>query len=182
MLSFSGQVGEWLKPPDCKSGPFGVRWFESNPAHHITCVRFISGGVAEWLKAAVLKTAVPLGTVGSNPTPSANIFHLYFGVCIVSIRDHLQGPARFIGIRAKDGTTLVESGDGFVRYRKGIVYDDRGYHPIADGAHALWYCAPSGFEFPVPLDDTGDADFLVEYPKAITLMRYIRHHLGRLAD
>ncbi len=29
------------------------------------------GGVAEWLKAAVLKTAVPQGTVGSNPTPSA---------------------------------------------------------------------------------------------------------------
>ena len=30
-----------------------------------------TGGVAEWLKAAVLKTAVPQGTVGSNPTPSA---------------------------------------------------------------------------------------------------------------
>jgi hypothetical protein len=29
------------------------------------------GGMAEWLKAAVLKTAVPSGTVGSNPTPSA---------------------------------------------------------------------------------------------------------------
>jgi pimeloyl-ACP methyl ester carboxylesterase len=27
--------------------------------------------VAEWFKAAVLKTAVPQGTVGSNPTPSA---------------------------------------------------------------------------------------------------------------
>ena len=29
------------------------------------------GGVAEWFKAAVLKTAVLQGTVGSNPTPSA---------------------------------------------------------------------------------------------------------------
>ena len=29
------------------------------------------GGVAERFKAAVLKTAVPRGTVGSNPTPSA---------------------------------------------------------------------------------------------------------------
>ena len=28
--------------------------------------------MAEWFKAAVLKTAVPQGTVGSNPTPSAN--------------------------------------------------------------------------------------------------------------
>ncbi len=31
----------------------------------------IGGGVAEWFKAAVLKTAVLQGTVGSNPTPSA---------------------------------------------------------------------------------------------------------------
>ena len=29
------------------------------------------GGMAEWLKAAVLKTAVSQDTVGSNPTPSA---------------------------------------------------------------------------------------------------------------
>ena len=31
----------------------------------------ICGGVAEWTKAAVLKTANPSGFVGSNPTPSA---------------------------------------------------------------------------------------------------------------
>ncbi len=30
------------------------------------------GGVAEWLKAAVLKTANPQGFVGSNPTASAS--------------------------------------------------------------------------------------------------------------
>ena len=30
--------------------------------------------MAEWFKAAVLKTAVPRGTVGSNPTPSARKF------------------------------------------------------------------------------------------------------------
>ncbi len=29
------------------------------------------GGVAEWPMAAVLKTVVPKGTVGSNPTSSA---------------------------------------------------------------------------------------------------------------
>lgn len=28
------------------------------------------GGVVEWLMALVLKTSVPKGTVGSNPTPS----------------------------------------------------------------------------------------------------------------
>ena len=32
---------------------------------------YICGGVAEWTKAAVLKTANPSGFVGSNPTPSA---------------------------------------------------------------------------------------------------------------
>ena len=35
-------------------------------------LRYLRGGVAEWFKAAVLKTAVLKGTVGSNPTPSAN--------------------------------------------------------------------------------------------------------------
>ena len=30
-----------------------------------------SGGVAEWLKATVLKTVEPQGSVGSNPTASA---------------------------------------------------------------------------------------------------------------
>ena len=36
----------------------------------------LSGGVAEWLKAAVLKTVVPQGTVGSNPTSSAINFSM----------------------------------------------------------------------------------------------------------
>jgi hypothetical protein len=34
----------------------------------------LAGGMAEWFKAAVLKTVVPRGTVGSNPTPSARKF------------------------------------------------------------------------------------------------------------
>ena len=34
------------------------------------------GGLAEWTKAAVLKTAVPQGTGGSNPSPSAGCFVL----------------------------------------------------------------------------------------------------------
>ena len=41
-----------------------------------------TGGVAEWTKAAVLKTAVPFcGTGGSNPSPSA--------------KHELSGPADF---------------------------------------------------------------------------------------
>jgi hypothetical protein len=31
----------------------------------------VSGGMAEWSMAAVLKTVSPKGDVGSNPTPSA---------------------------------------------------------------------------------------------------------------
>jgi hypothetical protein len=31
------------------------------------------GGMSEWFKEAVLKTVVPKGTVGSNPTPSAMV-------------------------------------------------------------------------------------------------------------
>ena len=34
----------------------------------------VSGGMAEWFKAAVLKTVEGNTSVGSNPTPSANQF------------------------------------------------------------------------------------------------------------
>jgi hypothetical protein len=37
----------------------------------------INGGVAERLKALVLKTSVGQLTVGSNPSPSAIIINLY---------------------------------------------------------------------------------------------------------
>ena len=35
---------------------------------------FFNGGVAEWPKAAVLKTAEVKASGGSNPSPSANLF------------------------------------------------------------------------------------------------------------
>jgi hypothetical protein len=40
----------------------------------------------------------------------------------------------------------------------------------------LWYTTECGFEFPVPIADTGDGTFLNE-DKAILFMRYIRKHL-----
>ena len=43
----------------------------------------------------------------------------------------------------------------------------------------LWYKTETGFEFPVPIDDTGDGVFLVE-DKAILFMRYIRKHLASI--
>lgn len=48
----------------------------------------------------------------------------------------------------------------FVRYKKG----------------ELWYVTECGFEFPVPIDDTGDADFYAT-DKAMLFMRYIRKHV-----
>lgn len=43
-------------------------------------------------------------------------------------------------------------------------------------AGELWYKTETGFEFPVPISDTGDAVFMKE-DKAILFMRYIRKHL-----
>ena len=42
----------------------------------MVCYKKKNGGMSEWLKEAVLKTVVPKGTVGSNPTPSARKFEL----------------------------------------------------------------------------------------------------------
>lgn len=51
----------------------------------------------------------------------------------------------------------------FVKYRKG----------------ELIYMTECGFEFPVPIDDTGDGVFFAE-DKAITFMRYIRLHIENI--
>lgn len=43
----------------------------------------------------------------------------------------------------------------------------------------LWYITETGFEFPVPIDDIGNATFMAE-DKAILFMRYIRKHIEML--
>lgn len=43
-------------------------------------------------------------------------------------------------------------------------------------AGELWYKTSDGFQFPVPIDDVGDATFLAE-DKALLFMRYIRKHM-----
>lgn len=40
----------------------------------------------------------------------------------------------------------------------------------------LWYVTEDGFEFPVPLEDTGNAAFNAS-DKALLFMRWIRKHL-----
>lgn len=44
----------------------------------------------------------------------------------------------------------------------------------------LWYVTETGFEFPVPIEDCGDATFLNE-DKAMMFMRYIRKHIAAIA-
>ena len=44
----------------------------------------------------------------------------------------------------------------------------------------LWYVTECGFEFPVPIEDTGDAEFQSQ-DKAMLFMRWIRKHQEMLA-
>lgn len=43
----------------------------------------------------------------------------------------------------------------------------------------LWYVTDCGFEFPVPIDDAGEAAF-VSQDKAMLFMRWIRKHLAHI--
>lgn len=45
----------------------------------------------------------------------------------------------------------------------------------------LWYVTECGFEFPVPIADTGGAAFLAQ-DRAILFMRYIRKHSEMIAE
>lgn len=40
----------------------------------------------------------------------------------------------------------------------------------------LWYVTESGFEFPVPIDEAGEATFFAQ-DRAMLFMRYIRKHI-----
>ena len=60
------------------------------------------GGMAEWLKAAVLKTVFPKGNVGSNPTPSAKFCGAKFGeispICFINWRIRLVNLSYRMGL------------------------------------------------------------------------------------
>ena len=45
----------------------------------------------------------------------------------------------------------------------------------------MYYVTECGFEFPVPIEDIGDATFLAD-DKALLFMRYIRKHLETIAE
>lgn len=46
---------------------------------------------------------------------------------------------------------------------------------------SLWYITEDGFEFPIPIGDTGTGIFEAE-ANAITYMRWIRKHLAERAE
>jgi hypothetical protein len=60
---------------------------------------------------------------------------------------------------------LVAGTVHFVEYRKGNLWYRAGLH--IDGC---------GMDFPVPIEDTGDATFM-DVDKGMLFMRYIRKHL-----
>lgn len=43
----------------------------------------------------------------------------------------------------------------------------------------LWYICENGFQFPVPIEDIGNATFLAE-DRAMLFMRYIRKHIEKI--
>jgi hypothetical protein len=45
----------------------------------------------------------------------------------------------------------------------------------------LWYTTESGFEFPVPISDTGDATFTAS-DKGMFFMRWIRKHVELITE
>lgn len=69
---------------------------------------------------------------------------------------------------------------------KDLVKDGKRVQFMFYRAKELWYRTDDGFEFPVPIEDTGDGVFLNE-DKAMMFMRYIRKHLeniekGKIVD
>lgn len=59
---------------------------------------------------------------------------------------------------------------------KDMVSDNKQVEFVRYQSGDLWYRTECGFEFPVPVDDTGSAVFLNK-DKALLLMRYIRKHI-----
>lgn len=60
---------------------------------------------------------------------------------------------------------------------KDMVSGGKKVHFMFYRQKELWYVTECGFEFPVPIEDTGDGIFLNE-DRAMLFMRYIRRHIN----
>ena len=98
------------------------------PCARATCSGSLRGGVAEWLKAAVLKTVKPQGFVGSNPTASAR--NAARPEPAGSGRFSLFGPAFRLELPAHERMFHVKhSGGGrFARMEPASAVHDRAAH------------------------------------------------------
>ena len=59
---------------------------------------------------------------------------------------------------------------------KDLVRDSKSVTFVRYQNRELWYRHQDGFEFPVPIADTGDGTFLAE-DRALVFMRWMRKHL-----
>ena len=76
------------------------------------------GRVAEWSMAAVLKTVVPQGTGGSNPSPSAKAFNGVVLDVVVVLRFPRRYKSRLPAVKLKSCTCQKrESKDDDVNHR-----------------------------------------------------------------
>ena len=71
--------------------------------------------------------------------------------------------------------------DRSIMYNIKELIKDKKVHFTFYRAGYLYYETDDGFEFPVPIEDVGDATFLAE-DKAILFMRYIRKHVDTLLE
>lgn len=64
---------------------------------------------------------------------------------------------------------------------KEMVANDAKVHFEYFRKGELWYATDCGFEFPVPVSDTGDGTFL-KSDRAMLFMRYIRKQLESIKE
>lgn len=64
---------------------------------------------------------------------------------------------------------------------KEMVKDGKSVTFIHYRDSELWYRTECGFEFPVPISETGNATFLAK-DRAMLFMRYIRKHIEMLSE
>ena len=60
-----------------------------------------------------------------------------------------------------------------------MVKDNKQVNFVLYRDSTLWYKTEDGFQFPVPINDVGNATFLAQ-DKALFFMRYIRKHLDEI--
>ena len=62
---------------------------------------------------------------------------------------------------------------------KDMVINNQQVEFLRFQQNELWYKTENGFEFPVPIEDTGSAEFKPK-DKAILFMRWIKRHLDSI--